>query len=140
MYRYTDYLTTKLIHMLLFSFLVIFITAGGSIARPNIEKETPELYKGIFNFVRNNGQVVINDRLFSVDENTHYKTKDGRSITLKSFGDGDKVLFSASEERVIKELVLQKKGVLSSKLSGGIIKREPSHQHEIHLENGVWKN
>jgi hypothetical protein len=132
------YSTFRLIQFVLFSSLLLLITAGGSPARPVSDKEGPELQEGLFNFIHNDGRIIINDCIFTVDRNTRYVTKQGQSITLDSFGEGDKVLFSASEDRILMELQLQEKSNLSQKQSAE--RRESVQQQEVHLENGVWKN
>jgi len=127
----------RLLRLVLLSCLLILSTTVTSLARPGGGNDL-ELYEGIFNFVYENGKVVISDRIFTVDDQTHYADTQGQSITLGNFTPGAQVLFSATEDKKLKELVLQ------DKAQGTI--RQPTEHHQsaseqnIHLEGGVWKN
>jgi len=121
--------------------LMVLLFSGVSVARPTEEGVTDlEFLKG--KIYREDREVlVINDQLFSFNEDTSCLNQYDQHISCTSYRKGDWVLYSISDSGVLENVKLDAKGQEIPKKSGANVSRQPvGASGEIHLENGVWKN
>lgn len=87
-------------------------------------------------------EVVINDRIYTVDENAIFRTAEGELTTLSSFKEGMAINFYAKypPRTLTKMWPTTERETEEEGLSSAKKETKPKEIETLHQENGVWKN
>jgi len=108
----------------------------------NGASENPEYEQGFFNSIDfNRKTIVINDMVYTFNNQTRFFTSQGASISVNSFRKDSDVEYLADNNQVLKAMKQGKDSSDSDAMSGMAPSADhPSSQQAIRLENGVWTN
>jgi len=133
-------LVTSVFYLSVFSAIEIFAAGGNIIKIDNsgvgIEFNNKKGLIDEFNFLEK--EIIIDDSLYALSDNTEYLSKERRSIESSRFMVGSKVIYNISHSREV--IYLQ----LTDEDDGTETKSEiaplPSSNTEIYIDDGIYKN
>lgn len=104
--------------------------------------EESDLQEGVLNFIHDNNTVVVDDRIFTMDNRTRLYAVSGSPITINTFSENEEVAFRATDELVLEEMRKVEGGDknVDDTESQETESERPEGDPSLRLENGVWVN